>query len=339
MLQLTRSMRSSKEFVMIKSQKVKNLIKALSFVLILVALMAYASLVFHPKTNEEGGGMDDQRAVSILAEPENTLDIVAVGNSDLYSGVLPMNLYETYGYTAYVCGQSKQSMPQAYDMLKKALSKQSPKLVIIETDTIFYGKNDLHKVVESEIDIKVPAIKYHDRWKQLKISDFYTGVKYDFVNPAKGYAYIKCTDIKPYVGGEYMFETEEREEMQPLARMYLDKMVKMCEKRNIPILFLELPSATSWNMKKHNAMSDYAKQSGYPFVDMNLMDVNIDWLTDTRDKGNHLNYNGALKTTAVLGEYLAENYTFPDRREDAKISEAWNADLESFKKKIEDQIG
>ena len=107
---------------MIKSQKIKNLIKALSFLLILIAVFSYASLVFHPKSNAEGAGMDDQRAVSILAEEKNTLDVVAVGNSDLYSGVLPMELYEKYGYTTYVCGQSKQSMPQAYDMLKKALS-------------------------------------------------------------------------------------------------------------------------------------------------------------------------------------------------------------------------
>ena len=193
-------------------------------------------------------------------------------------------------------------------------------------------------MVESEFDTNVPLFKYHDRWKELKLSDFFSTVKYEHRNPAKGYAYLKCTDVKPYKGGEYMLPTDEREEMQPLARFYLNKMVKMCEKRDIPILFVELPSATSWNMKKHNAMSDYAKEAGYPFVDMNLMDVDIDWLQDTRDKGNHLNYAGALKTTAALGEYLAENYTLPDRREDAKISAIWNSDLAKFKEKIESQI-
>ena len=72
---------------------------------------------------------------------------------------------------------------------------------------------------------------------------------------------------------------------------------------------------------------------------MNLMDIGIDWLTDTRDKGNHLNYSGAKKTTAVLGKYLEENYTLPDRREDETVSPAWNADLERFKEKIGQQIG
>ncbi len=320
------------------SIKWKNLIKALSFTLILLALISYASLVLQPKSNAQGMGMKDQRAFSVLAEPKDTLDIVAVGNSDLYSGVLPMDLYEAHGITAYVCGQSKQKMPECYDMLKKALKNQSPKLVIIETDTIFYGKNDLHEVISSEIDIKIPAIKYHDRWKKLTPRDFVSTVKYDEINSAKGYAYIKCTDIKPYEGKTYMQETDEREKMQPLAKLYLDKMVKLCEDRDIPILFLELPSATSWNMKKHNAMSDYAKDAGYPFVDMNLMDVGIDWTMDTRDKGNHLNYNGAKKTTAVLGEYLNENYTLPDRRNDTEVSKLWNSDLEKFKEKIKEQI-
>jgi hypothetical protein len=126
--------------------------------------------------------------------------------------------------------------------------------------------------------------------------------------------------------------------MQPLVEFYLDKMIKLCEKKNIPILFLELPSATSWNTQKHNAMSDYAKKVGYPFVDMNLMDIGIDWTLDTRDKGNHLNYNGAKKTTAVLGEYLSNNYDLPDRRNDAEISKLWNSDLEKFKEKINEQI-
>lgn len=323
---------------MIKKQKIKNLIKALAFTLILLTVISYASLVVHPKSNGAGEGMKDQRAISVLAEPKDTLDIVAVGNSDLYSGVLPMDLYENYGITSYVCGQSKQKMPQAFDMLKKALKNQSPKLVIIETDTVFYGKNDLHQVVESEIDLKIPAIKYHDRWKEIRLSDFVSTVKYDKINSAKGYAYIKCTDVKPYEGGEYMHKTDKRAEMQPLAKLYLDKMVKLCEDRDIPILFLELPSATSWNMEKHNAMSDYAKEAGYPFVDMNLMDVGIDWTQDTRDKGNHLNYSGAKKTTAELGKYLSENYTLPDRRSDEKISALWNSDLEKFKEKINEQI-
>ncbi len=321
-----------------KNTKLKNLIKALSFTLVMITLVSYASLVLQPKTNAAGKGMKDQRAFSVLAEPKDTLDVIAVGNSDLYSGVLPMDIYEKYGTTMYVCGQSKQKMPECYDMLKKALSKQSPKLVIIETDTIFYGKNDLHQVIESEIDIKIPAIKYHDRWKALTLADFALRVKYNEINVAKGYAYIKCTDVKPYVSDEYMHKTDERAEMQPLAKLYLDKMVKLCEKRDIPILFLELPSATSWNMEKHNAMSDYAKEAGYPFVDMNLMDVGIDWTMDTRDKGNHLNYSGAQKTTAELGKYLAENYTLPDRRNDEKISAIWNADLEKFKEKIAEQI-
>ena len=68
------------------------------------------------------------------------------------------------------------------------------------------------------------------------------------------------------------------------------------------------------------------------------MDIGIDWTRDTRDKGNHLNYSGAKKTTAELGKYLAENYTLPDRRNDEKISALWNADLENFKEKLAEQM-
>ena len=58
----------------------------------------------------------------------------------------------------------------------------------------------------------------------------------------------------------------------------------------------------------------------------------FNWLTDTRDGGNHLNYNGAKKMTKYLGKYLIENYHLMDHRQDNAYNQ-WNLDYQSFMKK------
>ena len=49
--------------------------------------------------------------------------------------------------------------------------------------------------------------------------------------------------------------------------------------------------AKSWNYARHKAMVKYAKAKNIEFVDMNTLkgDYAIDWSTDTRDGGRHLN--------------------------------------------------
>ncbi len=322
-----------------KEARWKTPVRAICFALVLISLLNASSFVFMPKSNGEKSGMTDQRAKGFLAEPENSLDVVAVGNSDLYSGITPMDLYENYGYTMYVCGQSKQKMAQTYDLLKEVLSCQKPKLVIIETDVIFdkYTKPGDGAILA--LRKTFPVFEYHGRWKNLKLSDFTTVPHYDELNCSKGYAYLKCNQIKPYNGDpDYMKPTDDAAVVSKSAEKYLDKMLDLLEKNGIPVLFMELPSITSWNMKKHNGMQKLANEKGIPFIDMNLSDVDIDWQTETRDKGNHLNYAGALKTTDFLGKYLKEHYDLPDRRADADYAPLWNESLSEFRQRMEKEL-
>ena len=71
------------------------------------------------------------------------------------------------------------------------------------------------------------------------------------------------------------------------------------------------------------------------YVDLNMLreQVPIDWQTDSKDKGDHLNYNGAQKVTTYLGGYLADKGIFTDHRQDSAYH-SWDTCAEQFDRKV-----
>ena len=90
------------------------------------------------------------------------------------------------------------------------------------------------------------------------------------------------------------------------------------EKNGADLLLVSAPSPKNYNYKKHNSLEEYARENNLPYVDLNMKfrDIGIDWKLDSYDRGDHLNISGARKVTAYIGQYLADNYDLPDRRND-----------------------
>lgn len=85
-----------------------------------------------------GNGLPWQRAAddpyAFLPEPENTVQIACVGNSDLYSGFVPPVLWGNQGYSATVYASARQSLTKSYALLERVFATQSPELVVLETE-------------------------------------------------------------------------------------------------------------------------------------------------------------------------------------------------------------
>ena len=74
---------------------------------------------------------------SVSAEKEHTIDLLVAGDSESYTSVSPMDLWDKTGIAAYDCGQPGQRIQETYYVLKTAFRTQSPKMVLLETKTMF----------------------------------------------------------------------------------------------------------------------------------------------------------------------------------------------------------
>lgn len=308
---------------------VKNAQKPALFLLILTLLSVGASYLLAPSSGFLDGGQHNPAARGFYAEAENSIDIAVIGNSDAYSGFSPMELWNAYGYTAYVSAEGRQSTFGAYQMLLEILTCQSPKLVILETDELFTPVPNANASYPALADTPLSVLTNHDRWKDFSFRRLINRTPHMKRYACKGQKI--STAVVPYTGGEYLVPTDAAREISAPVLQYLEKIRLLCQQKGIPLLLVQLPSASSWSMEKHNAVQQYADAHGLPFVDLDYLreEFGLDWSVDTRDGGDHLNCAGARKATLYLADYLQRSYSLPDHRQDAAFA-VWNEDYQEY---------
>ena len=107
---------------------------------------------------------------SVSSEPERTIDILVAGDSESYTSISPMDLWDKTGIAAYDCGQPVQRIQETYYILKTAFKKQSPKLVLLETNAMFRDPGFLKNIqlsLTEPLSYHFPIFRYHNAWKAL----------------------------------------------------------------------------------------------------------------------------------------------------------------------------
>lgn len=170
------------------SRFLKHTLRCVVFLAVLALLLTGVSQLVRPKNNTRSDGIHDPAANGILGEPDNTIDLLILGDSESYSAFIPMQLWQQYGYTSYCCGTSRQTLYYSEAFLHKAFQKQSPKLVILETDVIYIDFSYGSMLLQEAGDL-FPVFSYHDRWKSLKANDWRMTVNYTHTENAKGYQF------------------------------------------------------------------------------------------------------------------------------------------------------
>ena len=320
-----------------KRNTLKTLLGALfAGATILVALFALSAL-FYPKDNRTEYGVHDQDANGVLGEPDNTIDVLFLGDSECYCAFSPLQLFEDYGFTSYNLGTQTQRLYYGNTLLHRATENQSPRIVVIETDTLF-RKFSISSSMFQMMQDALPVFEYHNRWKSLRPEDFTAEPVHTYFNGAKGYIArfaVNAADEEGYMDEEEEDEEERLERMPQLNKMYLQYMIDYCRSIGAEPILISTPSTVNWNVTRHKAVERFAAEAGVTYIDLNEEEsgLDIDWSADTSDNGDHMNVAGSRKMTDYVGGYLSENYDLPDHREDEAYAN-WHDQLAWFHKQV-----
>lgn len=284
---------------------------------------------------------------------KNSIDVLFLGDSSIYKGISPMEIYEETGITSYNYSISSARIYMLYYIFKDSLKYQKPKLVVMDTLTLFYKNKEKEPerrksfdymhfskekyeminsyVFENDFEDKLsyifPIFRYHSRWNDLNQKDITSLMKkYDSIN--KGF--VMSNKMKANLDGwDYMEPNNRKVEMQSYVEEYFEKFVKLCEEENIELVLLGIPDKRAWNYESNEKMKELALKYNKKYLDMNNSDYNLNWNTDTGDGGVHLNILGAEKLTKEFTKFLKENYNFEDKRNNKEYSK-WNDDLKKY---------
>lgn len=334
---------------------IKLILEFLGFILILGFVLLVISPVFVPKWLSNDDNMMSYITKGFYKEKRNSLDVIYIGNSDLYRGISPITIWDDYGITGYAFTTPGQVAWTSYYTLLETLRYQNPKVVIFNVDACISSfhstEGNYRKAFDNmklsfnkiqalnddayefsfmeKLSYVFPVIKYHSRLLELSEEDFI----YAYDNSRFSYKGLDMiAEIEPYLNGFDYMKDEGKDYMIPeKSKIYLDKIVNECKKRNIDLILIEIPSAESWDYSKSQTYTKYALENNIEFIDFNLLgdEINFDWKTDTSDGGDHLNVFGAEKVSKYIGRYLNANYVFVDKR-NIKEYEYWNADSKKY---------
>lgn len=301
--------------------------KIVSFTAVVMALIILLSAVITPNGTSAGVSKYEKSKLWAMDEKENSIDAFFLGDSEVYSSVSPMELWDKYGYATYSCSHGAIKSYECYDLLESMLSKQNPKIVFIEVNFL-YRNYDNADMIYHKISEKLPLFKYHDVWKS-------------YINPNQEYENLDNYSYKGYLLNKktqaakkktYMVETDSVQDIKKNNLDYFDKMYNLCKEKNIEVVLFSAPSKKNWNYKKHNGIVKLADKYKLEYLDLNLVELDINWSKDTRDKGDHVNHKGAIKVTEYLGSYLSEKGILEDHRDDVSYDD-WNELLTKYREK------
>ncbi len=349
---------------MIKKNTVYTIIKIMIFLLIGLILLNITTRIFIPKWITSKDNRMTYIVKGFYEEPKDSLDVIFMGNSDVYRGISPITMWDEYGIASYNFVSSGQRMWTAYYMLEECLKYQKPKLIVLNIDSAFnesqssesnyrkvFDNMKLGKTKLTAINDKVfknsksevlsyilPITRYHSRWSELTTEDFTEAFKKDKF-AYKGMDMV--VDIKPNNKNyAYMKKDHSNEKIGKKCSKYLEKIIDTCKENNIQLLLMEIPSAESWSKDLSNKTHEFAKEHNLEFIDMNLnaSEFGFDWYTDTCDEGDHLNVYGAEKVSEYLGKIIQEKYDIPNRKKDERYlswyeaSETYHQDKEKMER-------
>lgn len=331
-------------------KKWKNRIKVVCFVICFVCLFQAIQKRFL---------MEDKRIYQTMAgfydEPENSLDVVYVGSSNVYAYYQAPLAWNDFGYTSFSLSIPGLPMHATKYMIEEARKTQPDALYVINmnnfrrddfnanylhfsTNWMKFSMNKVKMITEMSkvcgvehwtglLEIYFPLIRFHSAWNELETASF------DFTkNNLRGASvynpYLKTvTDVS-----KNHHTTETRVEPDEVQMEVLTDLLDYLEENSVKALFVSVPQAIKSEevLGQWNSIGDIIEERGFDYLNLfgEAEEIGMQFETDFYNN-LHANVHGALKYTYYFGQYLTETYGLTDKRNDSRYAD-WNTSYELY---------
>jgi len=329
---------------------IKNALKCITFIFILIFVNTKVSYVLR--------AIGNTTSREYLSQPTDTIDVLYVGPSSVYSYWNPMEAYRQTGIISY--NYSSGALPQQLTkyVVTDALKYQSPYLLLIDlrmfvileepdyneadirtiTDSFYYSL-DRFNAINSAIPKEADRIAYH-----FDIIKYHTNTD-NFIKKENWYYAFNIKKKNAIVFGGFRYDPAKPNigcywpdysnlgvgQLSASMKSIYDELIGYVKNLDINVIFIFSPYiATEEQKERINYMKSIAKENNITTLDVFdfLDEIGLDTEIDFRDT-DHTNIFGAEKYTKWLSSWLKEHYDLPDRRGDSNYAN-WDAEYESW---------
>ncbi|MBO7252672.1 MAG: SGNH/GDSL hydrolase family protein [Oscillospiraceae bacterium] len=301
------------------------------------------------------------RLAGFYAEPRNTLDVVLLGSSEVFTGFSSGLAYELFGFTSYPYALDAVPGVLFESQVREITKYQNPQWILVDINGFLYDDPEVHtdggrlrrylnnipfswnriKTITEMVPSEewyfyfYPLAKSHDNWKEVwnqrdKILDYYK-IKWNG-SVLKG-------NVTSVYNGELpqaldVYHDDSTLPLEKMSEQYLRSFLEYCRENGIKILFVRFPHIISDDQlvdrhKRGNEAKRIVAEYGIPFVDLEqeAAAIGLDYTKDFYNE-DHLNVYGQQKLTAYMGKILVEQYGVVPGALTQKQKESWNTSAE-----------
>ena len=320
--------------------KLKHWIKIVVFCLIGFLITAFASSLFCVANEKDAVGV-----YGFFKEPKDSLDVVMIGASSMYSYFYSPLAYSEQGFTSYSLATSTMTAPLYKYAAEIAIEEQHPQLLIFETWSFCYDiqvdetsfRKFLDALPDSEIkqraineivpedlqeSFRYPFLKYHSSWDRIGECIAVMQDKMDM--DKQGYSITKNFATTPNClenirqTGTYNVSEE--------GMKYLQILLDYLKEADIEnVLFVRYPEMINYETTdSYGQMIEMIRDAGFDFVNLNgaIEDMGLEKGHDFYNT-THTNIFGAEKFTTFFADYIMKRYQL-NTEHSQEVTEEWD---------------
>lgn len=272
--------------------------------------------------------------------PNNSLDIVFLGNSHNMQGVIPSVIEGVLGLNGFTLGVPGESIQTTYYELVEFFKTQTPSYVALETYAIevnlhegdghifaFFDGIPFSKTV---FDATLSIYSLEDGFQYFSLTRQHAKLwkepqhifsifkQYISIQDQNKNEFSFYLNNNGYFPNDAQITNKKIEDIQPKidkslsdgldaeTTFYLEKIIKLCEKENIQLILFTMPEIRYY-LGIQNDSLDYkniADSYSIPYYDLRENDYSLIHYSDT----NHLTILGALRASLQLSDMMAGDF-------------------------------